>query len=100
VREVRLPGFAIADGEVPQWTDAVCEKRDDLEHFLKSRGFLCRKFWHPLHTQAPYRLPDSRFPVSTALCRSSLWLPSAFQLTDENVGLVCDSVRDFYEGAA
>lgn len=100
VRQIRLPGFDIDEGEVPQWTDAVCEARDDLELFLKRRQMSCRKFWHPLHTQAPYRQPDSRFPSSTAACRSAMWLPSAFQLTEDDVALVCSAIRDFYASAA
>jgi len=100
VPQVRLPGFAIATGEVPQWTDAVCQSRDDLANFLRLRGFSCRKFWHPVHTQKPYLLSDSQFPVSTAMSRSALWLPSAFQLSDEDIGRVCSAVRDFYMSVA
>lgn len=100
VPQVRLPGFDIAQGEVPQWTDAICQSRDDLENFLRQRGFSCRRFWRPVHTQKPYLLPDSQFPVSTAMCCSALWLPSAFQLTDEDVGRVCAAVHDFYASVA
>lgn len=96
VRELRLPGFDLTGGEAPQWTDAICERRDELERFLVGRGANCRKFWHPIHTHAPYRLDDARFPVSTAVCKKALWLPSAFQLTVDDVAHVCALIREFY----
>jgi perosamine synthetase len=96
VAEVTLPGFEIEQGEAPQWTDAICERRDELERFLTERGAQCRRFWHPVHTHAPYRLDDGPFPTSTALCKKALWLPSAFQLTVDDVDHVCKLVREFY----
>lgn len=96
VSGIRLPGFAIEEGEVPQWTDALCDSRDELELHLSRHGLHCRKFWLPLHSQPPYRHSDAFFPGSTAASRSALWLPSAFQLTDEDVDYVCSEIRDFY----
>lgn len=96
VRELSLPGFDIEGGEAPQWTDAICERRDELDRFLTEHGAGCRRFWHPLHTHAPYRRDDGPFPNSTAQCKKALWLPSAFQLTIEDIDHVCKLVRDFY----
>lgn len=99
VEGIRLPGFNIADGEVPQWVDAIVERRDDLDRFLASRRMECRRFWHPLHTQAPYRQPDDRFPGSTWAARRALWLPSAFTLSDADVDDVIAAIREFSIGA-
>lgn len=90
-----LPGFDVAAGESPQWTDAVVERRDELDGFLMSRDVHCRKFWHPIHTQAPYRQPDDRFPNSTRVAPHALWLPSAFTLTDEDVAAVSEYICQF-----
>lgn len=92
---ITLPGFDIAGGEVPQWTDAIIERRDELDRFLDSRRMHCRRFWFPLHTQAPYRQPDERFPHATATGPRALWLPSAFTLTDADVEAVVGAVREF-----
>ena len=92
----RLPGFRTSEGEQPQWTDAIIEDRDDLETYLRTRDMHCRKFWFPLHTQAPYRRPDVEFPNSTGLCTRALWLPSAFSLTDDDVARVCTEIRSYY----
>lgn len=90
-----LPGFDIDAGESPQWTDAVVERRNELDRFLAARDVHCRRFWYPIHTQAPYRQPDGSFPNSTRLSPRALWLPSAFTLSDEDVTTVCDYICQF-----
>jgi perosamine synthetase len=91
---ISLIGFE--SDEQPQWTDALCERRDELDAHVRSKGIQCRRFWFPIHTQAPYRSTDERFPNSTRLCREALWLPSAFQLTSQNIATVCATIRAFY----
>ena len=90
-----LPGFDIAGGEAPQWVDAIVERRDELDKFLLSRDIHCRRFWFPLHTQAPYRRPDGEYPGSMAAGPHALWLPSAFTATDADVEAVIQAVREF-----
>jgi perosamine synthetase len=93
---VKLLQVNTAEGECPQWTDALVERRDALEKFLDERRIGYRRFWFPLHTQAPYRLPDELFPNTTRLWPRAIWLASAFQLTDEDVRNVAASIREFY----
>ena len=95
VHGVRLPGFDVDNGEVPQWVDAVVEKRDELDRFLMAREMHCRRFWFPLHTQVPYRRPDAEFPGSVWAGRRALWLPSAFTISDVDVDTVVAAVREF-----
>lgn len=93
---IALPGFRLAEGELPLWTDALAERRDELDRHLARQGMGCRRFWHPLHTQAPYRQPDERFPAATRSSPRALWLPSAFTLSDDDVAAVGRAIRDFY----
>lgn len=95
VQGLRLPGFDLARGETPLWTDAVVERRDDLDRWLTDRAMGCRRFWFPIHTQAPYRRDDAEFPVATAVAPKALWLPSAFTITDDDVAAVCESIVSF-----
>jgi perosamine synthetase len=97
LRGIRLPGFRVETGEIPQWTDVVVECRDEMDRYLQARGVHCRKFWFPIHNQAPYRLPDDRFPNSTRVIPHALWLPSAFTLSDNDVLTVCQYIKDFIE---
>lgn len=95
-----LPGFRTAAGETPQWVDAIVQKRDALCASLEASGMGCRRFWHPLHTQKPYRQPDERFPHSTAVAPRAMWLPSAFQMTTDDVRAVCLHIRAFERSKA
>lgn len=97
VPEVTLPGFDVDGGAVPQWVDAVVERRDDLVAHLLEHNMHCRPFWFPIHTQAPYRRADAEFPVSTRVMPKAVWLPSALTITDADVDRVCDQIRKFYQ---
>jgi perosamine synthetase len=96
VGDLRLFDVDVDNGESPQWVDALTCRRDDLARHLTAQGMGVRKFWYPIHTQAPYRGDDKDFPNSTRLAREAIWLPSAFTITDDDVAAVCDSVRAFF----
>lgn len=94
---VTLFGFNIEEEELPLWIDGWTEKRDGLDAYLRSRSIDCRRFWHPLHKQKAYRQPDDKFPNSTRMSPKSVWLPSAFTLTDDDVLAVCKEVNFFFK---
>jgi perosamine synthetase len=87
--------FRIEEGEVPQWTDVLADGRDELYDHLAAKGIRGRRFWHPLHTQIPYRGPGDRFPNSVKQVSRAMWLPSAFTLSDADVMAVCDEIRGY-----
>ena len=94
-----IPGISVfgsQKGEIPMWTDALAERRDELVERLKIQNIDCRKYWFPIHTQPPYRRPGTPFPVSARLSPKALWLPSAFNMTDPQVLRVCREIRRFY----
>jgi len=97
VGDIRV--FPLRGGETPQWTDIVTEKRDELEIFLRNKNIDSRKYWHPIHRQKPYRKLDAPFPESTRLAYQSLWLPSAFTLTDRDIARVCREIQAFFLGS-
>jgi perosamine synthetase len=94
VAGIRVLDCSVDTGESPQWVDALVERRDELDAYLARHNAHCRRFWFPLHTQAPYRRPDEAFPVSTRVVPKALWLPSAFTLEDADVDYVCARVRE------
>lgn len=96
IQEIQILDFDIKSGEVPQWIDALCERRDKLDKYLEKNGMYCRRFWHPIHKQKPYRLDDKKFPNTTTLSPHALWLPSSFKVTDEDVRKVCKKIKEFY----
>lgn len=90
-----LPGFRIANGERPLWTDALVERRDELDRYLEQENVHCRRFWLPIHTQRPYLRDGRDFPHAAAASPRALWLPSAFTLVDDEVRVVCGHIRRF-----
>jgi perosamine synthetase len=95
VEGISVIPFRIDEGELPQWTDVLVDKRDELYEHLASHGIRARRFWYPLHTQAPYRLPNQEFPNSSKQIPHAMWLPSAFTLSDEDVATVCAEIQSF-----
>jgi perosamine synthetase len=89
--------FCMEEGAVPQWTDVLVDCCEELYGHLAERGIRGRRFWHPLHTQAPYRLPGDQFPNSTKQIPHAMWLPSAFTLTDADIMGICREIRGFLE---
>jgi perosamine synthetase len=98
VNQVRLLPFDVDHGESPQWVDAIVERRDALVAYLLRENIHCRPFWWPIHTQRPYLQPDADFPHSSRLMPQAVWLPSALSLSDDDVGTVCERIREFYKG--
>jgi perosamine synthetase len=69
--------------------------RNALRAHLRTRGIETRPVFHPAHTMPvfPSALP---FPVAESISRRGLNLPSYPALTEELVGRVCASIRNFY----
>lgn len=94
-KALRIYPTDIEGGELPQWTDIEVERRDKLEAYLRRKNIDCRKYWLPIHRQKAYKESDARFPNSTRLSPRSLWLPSAFTLSDKAALTVCREIKRF-----
>ena len=81
----------------PWFIDAIVDDREELIVHLKNDGIGSRSMYPPINQQKAYLLPGS-YPVSELVGNSGLWLPSAVQLTNEEIERVCHSIRDFYKG--
>jgi perosamine synthetase len=97
VKGISVIPFQVDEGELPQWTDVLVDQRDDMYDYLVFHGMRGRRFWHPLHTQAPYRMPSQQFPISSKQIPRAMWLPSAFTLSDEDVAAVCAEIQNFVQ---
>ena len=71
-------------------------RRDELAAYLGERGIYTTFRYYPLHLVKFYEsrahLPNAEFVGSTTLC-----LPIHQNLTDDDVGQVVDTVREFFE---
>ena len=88
-----LPALPNFEGEVLQWTDILCDNRAAVQATLRAQGIDSRAFWLPLHRQEPYRAKDREFPHAIDISARGLWLPSAFDLTEDQAKTVAQAVR-------
>lgn len=79
----------------PWFIDCLTERRDELISFLKARNIGTRVMYPPINQQEAYRLPG-QFPVAECVGQKGLWLPSAVQLTNDEVVYITNAIREFY----
>jgi perosamine synthetase len=70
--------------------------RDQLRSALAARGIETRTFFIPMHCQPIYfdQYRGQRFPVAEDLCRRGLYLPSASNLTRDDILTVVEAIRE------
>lgn len=98
VREVQFFEQDLAH-TVPWFIDVCVRDRERLQEHLSAHGIGTRVMYPPLNAQVAYQVPGD-YPVSTWVGNSGLWLPSAAQLTDEEVDQVTDCIKSFYLSSA
>lgn len=86
--ESELPVNRFKIDEVPLWTDMEHPDREAIIARVEAAGYQCRRFWKPLSQQPPYLDPTMTTDTS-----KMFWLPSAFQLTNEDVKKVIAAVQ-------
>jgi len=73
-------------------------KRDDLARVLYEKGIETRTFFCPMNQQPALQalegFPSDPCPVADRLWTSGLYLPSSLSLTDKDLSLISDLVRD------
>lgn len=80
----------------PWFFDILCDNREELISYLKSRNIGSRPFYPPLHAEPAYGYTDKSYPVTEKVSARGLWLPSSIGLTDEQIKYICESINDFY----
>lgn len=80
----------------PWFIDVLVEERDALIDFLKQNMIGTRVMYPPINQQVAYQL-SGNYPVSALVGERGLWLPSAVQLTDDQIGYICQTIKDFYK---
>lgn len=80
----------------PWFFDILCERREELQAFLKEKEIGTRIFYPPLHAEPAYGYDTLHFPVTEEVAAKGLWLPSSIFLTDDQIRFICQCVRKFY----
>lgn len=71
----------------------------EMQEYLQQRGVPAMIYYPvPIHTQKAYgpeRFNDADFPVTNALCKTVISLPMHTELTDDQLALICTSVKEY-----
>ena len=79
----------------PWFIDSIVEERDGLIAYLKSHNIGTRVMYPPINQQKAYGVLGNH-PVSEKVGKKGLWLPSAVQLSDEEISYITSSINEFY----
>lgn len=79
----------------PWFIDVLVENREGLQIWLKEKGIGTRIMYPPINKQMAYQVSGDH-PVSNLVGTNGLWLPSASQLSDNEIIFICSSIKSFY----
>jgi len=79
----------------PWFIDAMCEDKQGLQNFLKENNIGSRDMYPPLNMQEAYN-ESGDYPVSYNVGKKGLWLPSAAQLSDDDIDYITSKIKEFY----
>jgi len=66
-----------------------------LMGYLKEKGIGSRLMYPPINKQVAYNYPGE-FPISNLVGEKGLWLPSAAQLSNDEINYITDSIKSYY----
>lgn len=79
----------------PWFIDTLADRRDELREYLRGHDIGSRPMYPPINKQLAFGVPGEH-PVSNLVGEKGLWLPSAAQLSDEQIDRITDKIRTFY----
>lgn len=79
----------------PWFYDILCERREELQQYLKEQGVGSRPFYPALHAEPAYGY-KGEYPNTEYIAKHGLWLPSSVALSVDEVAYVCDQIKKFY----
>lgn len=85
----------------PWFIDVLADNKLELQAYMKENGVGTRVMYPPINRQVAYmnvfgEPDDSQYPVSHLVGEKGLWLPSAAQLTDDQIVEICNKIKSFY----
>ncbi len=83
------------ENTTPWFIDVLVQNREALIVHLKNNNIGTRIMYPPINMQKAYQTAGN-FPVSNNVGKNGLWLPSACQLSDQEIDRICSLVIDFY----
>ena len=79
------------ENEILQWFDILSDDIKIIKRALIRNKIDFRPFWLPINTQKPY-LEKGNFSNSHYISKRGIWLPSSFDISEEQISFVCDTI--------
>lgn len=79
----------------PWFIDVFVENREQLQQYLKDKNIGTRIMYPPINKQVAYQI-EGEHPVSNKVGTHGLWLPSATQLTDDQINYITFEIKNFF----
>lgn len=74
--------------------DEFGKSRDEVKKLLFKKGIDTRFFFTGMHKQPIFEKDHRKYPVTDNLEKRGLYLPSSSNLSDEDIGYICDSIAN------
>ena len=72
-------------------------KRTQLIKYLEKKQIGTRIYYPPIHRLKPYRKTDEDYQQALSFSNRGLWLPSSVTLTDKQITIVCNEIKQFFK---
>ena len=72
-------------------------KRTQLIKYLEKKQIGTRIYYPPIHRLKPYRKTDKDYKQALSFSNRGLWLPSSVTLTDKQIVIVCNEIKQFFK---
>jgi len=72
-------------------------KRTQLIKHLEKKQIGTRIYYPPIHRLKPYRKTDRKYKQASTFSDRGLWLPSSVTLTDKQIVIVCNEIKQFFK---
>lgn len=79
----------------PWFIDSLVQRRESLIKFLFDNGVGTRKMYPPINKQKAYNIKGEHI-ISEQVGANGLWLPSASQLSDNDIDYISSLILKFY----
>ena len=83
------------DNTTPWFIDALVENRKELICHLLTAGIGTRTMYPPINQQKAYNIKGNH-QISQLIGNKGLWLPSYVQLTNQEIDIICNSIKNYY----
>jgi len=70
--------------------------REELRNHMRGDGIETRPTFYPVHTMPHFTGKYQKHPIAEKIGWNGINLPSWPDLTDEEVGYICKSIKAFY----